>query len=68
MSRLIQSDFNRDWERARRFHRVWFAIVATLALTIIVGTAYSLYRVVSEPEIVGEYAGKIVTGFQNEVN
>ncbi|USM11490.1 hypothetical protein vBCbaSRXM_45 [Citromicrobium phage vB_CbaS-RXM] len=60
---LGKSDFDREWERARRFHRIFFAIVATLVVLIFAGTAAAIYTVATQPEIIGEAAGKIVNGY-----
>lgn len=66
MSRIIESDFDREWRRARRFHRVFGVIVLTLIALIFLGTAVAIYQVVTEPEIVGEFVGKMVSGYEQE--
>lgn len=45
------------------FFKLWFAFVAILALTIMAGSLYFIYVLVSNPEAIGEYVGLIAKGF-----
>lgn len=46
------------------FFKLWFAFVALLALTIIGGTAYAVVTIATQPELLGQAAGKVVSGFR----
>lgn len=65
-SPFAESEFDREWRRARRFHRVFSIVVLSLIALIFVGTATAIYKVVTEPEIVGEFVGKMVSGYETE--
>ena len=46
--------------RIPMFFKIWFAICATLAFAIMFSTIY----VILHPEMIGNYAGQIVHGYQ----
>ena len=65
----MESNFDRDFDRARNFDRTRTFINVVGILTMVgavVGIIASIVfgiMVVSNPEIIGEFFGKIVSGF-----
>lgn len=67
----FNSDFNRRFEahqkahaRMRTFFWIWFAFLFCVWMAIFGTFAYGLYTVVSDPSVIGTFAGEVVKGFQ----
>lgn len=61
-------DFDKRFKRAQTFAKVWIAFCFILVLTIIFGTGYAVFEVVTNPAAVGEFFGQIASGFNKEVS
>lgn len=46
------------------FFKLWFAFVAILAVSIIVASVWFGAALLTNPQIVGQWVGGVVTGFQ----
>lgn len=40
-----QDEFERDWERARKFAVVWFVFVFILSIALLSGVVFTVYKV-----------------------
>ena len=49
------------------FFRLWFAFVILVVLSIWALVVYAGYTVISNPAAVGQFAGEIVSGFNEKV-
>lgn len=54
------SNFNRDFNRMRTFIKFFFILV--LGLTLL-GIGFQIFLILN-PELIGEFFGRIVSGFQ----
>lgn len=74
---MFDNDFNGNFERVQRTHRrvgaflmVWFAIVAIIAFSIFGFVGYTLYTaftLAGDPEAIGNYVGKIQSGYERAI-
>lgn len=63
-SPFAESEFDRSFRRAQRLMKIWFIFILCLVLTVFVGVSYTIYSVLTQPEIVGEFAGRIASGYE----
>ena len=47
------------------FFKVWFGLVASFAVIIVIGLIVSLFTILTNPTAIGEFFGQIVAGFNN---
>jgi hypothetical protein len=45
------------------FFKLWFAFCAILAVSISAAAIFLLYTIISDPAVVGRFAGEIVQGY-----
>lgn len=50
------------------FFKIWFAFCALLAIGTLAVQAYAVITIATHPEIVGQAAGKIQRGYEQEVS
>lgn len=50
------------------FFKLWFAVCATLALGIISASIFLLYTLITDPSIIGRYAGEITQAYTDTVS
>lgn len=49
------------------FFKLWFALCASLALGIIAFAVFTIYTVITDPGIIGRYAGEITQAYTDTV-
>jgi hypothetical protein len=56
---MQNTDFDRRFNRMRTFTLIWFGFIAVVILTVFAVFGYTLFH----PELIGEFFGRIVRGF-----
>jgi hypothetical protein len=50
------------------FFKLWFAVCAIVSATIFAAVIFLLYTIISDPAVVGRFAGEIVHGYSQTAN
>ena len=49
------------------FFKLWFAFIICVIILTFSTAGYVIYSAISGPEVVGQFFGRIVSGFEKEV-
>lgn len=53
--------------RTPLFFRVWFVFCAILSLGITAAVVFAIYTAISDPKMIGSFAGEIVLGYTETI-